>query len=391
MRFHSTGAQLQLCLKLNSGLGLDLNFWLRGRGRADFRQAGAVAAEQSLHNRARVFARQCAHAIGQSQVGVAHFFTNRVRRTAATNSRFFETGRSELDSVFPTAAIGISEFYSPISMGCIPRSELHSRNSMAVDIPSASVTTQGAYAQVVALRPEIIERLPKFDIALVDKLETYALAMFCAHMDYRAAMDPPAELAALVEKAIEKRAILLADVNTLIAYGILAPDVTSDLLGVVGYKNVMTDLGTLASVLRANADKVAGRTSVKATELAEAEDLVAKLGKTVGVRELSPQAVAQVTRHRQAAFTLFMKAYEEVRSAILYLRHHEGDGDSIMPSLFAGRGGRKKVAEEPANKPNAPAATTGTGSNNQPSTPTANPAQPAKIADISESGPYMHG
>ena len=54
-----------------------------------------------------------------------------------------------------------------------------------------------------------------------------------------------------------------------------------------------------------------------------------------GVRELSPQAIAQVPRNRQAAFTLFMKAYEEVRAALQYLRHHEGDGDSIMPSALA--------------------------------------------------------
>ena len=262
---------------------------------------------------------------------------------------------------------------------------------IAVDIPSAAVTTQGAYAQIVALRPEFVEHLPKFDISLVDKLETYALAMFCAHMDYRAAVDPPAELAALVEKAIAKRAILLADVNTLIAYGLLAPEVVNELLGVNGYKNVMTDLGTLASVLRTNADRIAERTTVKPAELAEAEDLATKLGKTVGVRELSPQAIAQVTRNRLAAFTVFMKAYEEVRAALQYLRHHEGDGDHIMPSLFAGRGGRKKSTDDPTDKPNTPTASPGTGTTNQPTTPTANPAQPAKVAATSESGPYMHG
>ena len=262
---------------------------------------------------------------------------------------------------------------------------------IAIDIPSASVTTQGAYAQIVALRPEFTERLPKFDISLVDKLETYALAMFCAHMDYRAAVDPPAELAALVEQAIAKRTILLSDVNTLIAYGLLAPEAADDLLGVNGYKNVMTDLGTLASVLRTNADRVAGRTSVKPAELSEAEDLAAKLGKTVGVRELSPQAMAQVTRNRQAAFTLFIKAYEEVRAAVQYLRHHEGDGDSILPSLFAGRGGRKKAADDTTDKPNTSTTSTTTGTPNPTNTPSANPAQPAKVASTSESGPYMHG
>jgi len=110
----------------------------------------------------------------------------------------------------------------------------------------------------------------------------------------------------------------LFDVNTLIAYGLLAPEVLDDILGVNGYKNVMTDLGTLASILRTNAAQVAERTTVKPDELAEAEALATKLGKTVGVREQSPQVIAQATRNRQAAFTLFMKAYEEVRAAVQY-------------------------------------------------------------------------
>ena len=176
--------------------------------------------------------------------------------------------------------------------------------------------------------------------------------MFCAHIDYRAALDPPAELAGLVKTAIAKRAILLADVNMLIAYGLLAPEALDGLLGVNGYKNVMTDLGTLASILRTDSIIIAERTTVKPAELAAAEDLATKLGKTVGTRNRSPHVIAVATRNRQAAFTLFMKAHEEVRVAVQYIRHHEGDADTIMPSLFAGRGGRKKSTSVTADKSN---------------------------------------
>lgn len=239
---------------------------------------------------------------------------------------------------------------------------------VAVDIPSAAVTTQGIYSGLVALRPAFVETLPKFDISLVDGLETRALAMFCTHVDYKAATDPPAALAALLEDAVAKRAILLADVNTLIAYGLLSADVTGELLGANGYKNVITDLGTLASVLRTNAARITGRTTVKPDELTAAENLATKLGKVVGERQVSPQVVAQVTRNRAAAYTLFIKAYEDVRSAVQYLRHREGDADSIMPSLFAGRGGRKKATDDTGDKPNTP---------NPSPTPVVNPPAPA--------------
>jgi hypothetical protein len=169
----------------------------------------------------------------------------------------------------------------------------------------------------------------------------------------------------------------------------LAPEVIDDLLGVNGYKNVMTDLGTLASIHRAHAAEIAERTTVKPAELAEAEALATKLGKTVGVRELSPQVIAQATRNRQAAFTLFMKAYEEVRAAVQYVRHHEGDAGSIIPSLFAGRGGRKKAVDKGDDKPQTPVPVPPV--TNPTNSPTTNPTQPAKVADISEHGPFMHG
>ena len=84
-----------------------------------------------------------------------------------------------------------------------------------------------------------------------------------------------------------------------------------------------------------------------------------------------------------------MKAYEEVRAAVQYVRYHEGDADSIIPSLFASRGGRKKANDDAGNKPQTPVPVPPT--TNQPSTPPANPTQRAKAADVSESGPFMHG
>ena len=60
--------------------------------------------------------------------------------------------------------------------------------------------------------------------------------------------------------------------------------------------------------------------------------------------------------HRKSVVARFPRAIEGiassvlVRAAIQYLRHHEGDADAIMPSLFPGRGGRKKAVDD---KPDA--------------------------------------
>jgi hypothetical protein len=144
----------------------------------------------------------------------------------------------------------------------------------------------------------------------------------------------------------------------------------------------MMDLGTLASVLRKHAPKIAERTSVKPDELSAAEDLANKLGKAVGLREQSPLVIAEATRNRQAAFTLFVRTYDEVRAAVQFLRRAEGDADSIIPSLYTARGVRKKVPEETAEETVPPATEVSANSATKPAT--------SATVDISESGPFMH-
>jgi len=58
---------------------------------------------------------------------------------------------------------------------------------------------------------------------------------------------------------------------------------------------------------------------------------------------LSPEQVAAATDIRQRVFTLFYNLYDEIRRAVSFLRWHHEDADSIIPSLYAGRGGHAKV------------------------------------------------
>jgi hypothetical protein len=260
--------------------------------------------------------------------------------------------------------------------------------AVSLDIPATVITVQGAYPEIIALRPEFVAHLPTFEISKLDKLEVYALAMFCTQADYKAATEPAPSLVELANSAVETRTVLLSDVNALISRGLLAGGVIIGLQGVNGYKNLMMDIGTLAGILRKHAAKIAERTSVKPAELSAAEDLANRLGKAVGLRDQSPQIIAEASRNRQAAFTLFLHAYEEVRTGIHYLLRKGGDADSIAPSLYANRGLRRKPTDVNEDNPPAPGPASPTG--NQPNTPGTNPAQPAKTADVSESGPFMH-
>ncbi len=90
------------------------------------------------------------------------------------------------------------------------------------------------------------------------------------------------------------------------------------------------------------------------------------------------------TLRRQRAFSLFVRAYAEVRRGVTYLRHHQDDVDDIMPSLYAGRTNRRKNESAPAAAAGTPAAPV------PPAGPVMAPAPavPAAAAGLPGSNPF---
>lgn len=74
-----------------------------------------------------------------------------------------------------------------------------------------------------------------------------------------------------------------------------------------------------------------------------------------GMRLRDLKEVAASTLVRQQAFTLFVKAYDEVRRAVSFLRWKERDADTIAPSLYGARNGTRARQDEPT-LPEAPIA-----------------------------------
>ncbi len=244
------------------------------------------------------------------------------------------------------------------------------------------------WVEIRPLRDQIVKDVSSFDISLLDNLESYALALGHAQTEYQTATETPASLLALANEAIKWRTILLNDATTLISRGMLSEAVLGELKGINGHKNIVFDLFALANVLKKNWANISTKTTVSEDEVIQAQILADKLLTAVGEREQAPVIAAVAVRDRQAAFTLFITAYDEVRSVISYQRRKQGDVDSIIPSLYAGRIiTKKKPTDETGDKPVTPGPVSPTG--NQPNTPGTNPTPAAKV-DVSESGPFMH-
>jgi hypothetical protein len=241
-------------------------------------------------------------------------------------------------------------------LAAVPHGELVPIN---VDVPTAITTVLGAMPEITALRPRVVAELPQFDIAKFDRMQDYALALGHAQAIYLAASEPQEALPELAEQAYKAREQLASDATALSNRGFIDGKKLAELKGGTGYRSVAFDLFALVTMLREKWSAISGKTALAPAELDTAEQLADRLITAVGQREQAPAVVGVASENRQRAFTLFVKAYDDVRRAVAFLRWHEADAESIAPSIYAGRNGgsrRKSNAEQPSVGTDTPAA-----------------------------------
>jgi hypothetical protein len=230
-----------------------------------------------------------------------------------------------------------------------------------LDIPTAVSTVLGSLPEIRAQRDELAAKLPDFDPSALDKLEDYALALSAAHAALLAASQPSSELRAVVEEATEVRELLLSDATALVRRGLLSSESIADLKGPMGFRNISTDVFHLVEAIRARWADIESKSAITQQELDRAERLQQRLNRLLGLKDQQTPDINAASEQRRRALTLLLRAYDEVRRAITYLRWKTNDIDDIAPSLFAGRGGRRKSTETTPATPTAPAVTPGTG------------------------------
>lgn len=238
-------------------------------------------------------------------------------------------------------------------IGALDRAALVAIN---LDIPRAVAIAVAAIPHIAAQRPHIVEQLPKLDLRSVDKLGTYALAAWYAHL-LALPTTTEAELAALLKEATPLREALLVAAEALAHKGLLDAKSVADIRAGQGNLDKANDLVALAALFSAAWPRVGQRTAIEQSEVERAAELGPAILVALGARE--PLGVdvpdpSEPAEQRKRAFTLFYRAYEECRRAVSYLRWHEGDAESIAPSLHLIRNTRP-ASDAPENPTDVPA------------------------------------
>jgi hypothetical protein len=225
-----------------------------------------------------------------------------------------------------------------------------------VNIPMCVTIALGAEPLLQPFVPQIEGQLPHHLVHCVTDLRRYALAAWYA---YLASVPLPrgedAVKTLLVEAGPLREALLVA-AEALAHRRLFDPARVAEIRAGHGHVDTANDLLALSSLFSGAWPMVANKTAIEEHEVQRAGAVGAELLVALGEREVvgakKPPAEAQELRGR--AFTLLVRAYNECRRAIAYLRWYEGDADVIAPSLFRRRGQAKPASDPPAPMPVEP-------------------------------------
>lgn len=210
-----------------------------------------------------------------------------------------------------------------------------------VDVPKLATMVLGAVPKIMRHRG-LLAQLVTFDIAHVDELEQYALALGYAHAMRRAADLSPLDVRELVGSLRATRRQLSIDARALASRGLIDGKRLARLKGGSGYLAVALDVVGLVQLMLENWAAIAGKTGTSAAELRRARADANRLVLAVGRRgQLERMDDPDEQLYRQF-YSLLVRAYSEVRAALCFVRRAQGDANKIAPSAYPGRAKRSK-------------------------------------------------
>jgi len=153
------------------------------------------------------------------------------------------------------------------------------------------------------------------------------------------------DLGALHDSVLAAHRLLLTDAEALVNRGVIPERALENARGIQGYQAALDSLQVVISVFREHWTAVSTRTPTTVLDLDRAEDVAMRMSRAMSMRGPSAASIA-ASDLRARALSKLIATYDELRRMVGYLRFYEGDADAIVPSFYAGRGGRKVVASD---------------------------------------------
>jgi hypothetical protein len=189
-----------------------------------------------------------------------------------------------------------------------------------------------AVSVVLTVRPNIMEDKPRFQkhfndfpMENIDRLETYAMAMWHAENEYRRRQveedirrNPPVEL---VERCKDLRDEMMAGIHYFYRRDPRVRDLINDMRHSTDYRDLADDLHRLTDLFNTHWNRVENRTHVTREMVDQANDFSTKLTNFINTNE--PQNLKPFVELRLRAWNMLQRTYNEIREGARYIYRHE--------------------------------------------------------------------
>ncbi len=218
-----------------------------------------------------------------------------------------------------------------------------------LDPTAAAITAEGSATRIQAYRGEAAALFGQAAGALFDALPSVACAARQADAEYNAA-SAATNVPALNETLRGDYRLLMTDAEGFANRKLIDPARLEPARNVQGYQALVSSVLVLVCVLREHWAQLEGYTPLTEADLARVTDDAHRLSAALDARD-GNAARASAAELRVRALSKLVHLYDDVLSMMTYLRWKHGDIDVLMPSLWAGRGGRKARTNDGGDDP----------------------------------------
>lgn len=230
----------------------------------------------------------------------------------------------------------------------LPEERVYRRSRL--DLTTVCTIAMGAAQRVAPHREALVALCGPVAGELVDGLRATAMAARQANIELSAAEEATV-LAPLHRDVMAKYTVLITDADSLVNRGHLPKDRLDKARDLQGYQATVDSLMVLIAVLREHLDRIAGITPITVADLDGAEAVALRMADAIAARNHGVLR-APAAELRVRALSQLVHEHSQLRRMVTYLRWDEDDVDSIVPSLYAGRGRRPSSDVPETDEPN---------------------------------------
>jgi hypothetical protein len=216
-----------------------------------------------------------------------------------------------------------------------------------LDVGYAVRVARAVPPRVAHLR-DVLVQLYGFDVAHLDGMASLASALEYAQIVLDMRAKRVRDLPELAAEGYQLRSLLFTYCDLLALKGLVPAEQIAALREGTGYDDLVRDLNNLVYLFQEKPELLPAGAPVTAAEVARANTLARAMSDAMGNDAEVAISQGELGDARRKLAHLLIVSHKEVRRAVAYLRFHEGDAQTLVPSLYQRGPGRAKKEADPS-------------------------------------------